>query len=128
MNPLTIEWLEKAAGDLATARRELRARTERNYDAVCFHAQQSVEKYLKAILQEQRVNIPKTHQLMDLLALCAKTDSSYLILQTDLMNLEGYAVMFRYPGQSADRAEAKAAFKSAEVVCAFVKARLGLME
>ena len=126
MNPLSLEWVEKAARDLATARREMRARTERNYDAVCFHAQQGVEKYLKAVLQEHGVNIPKTHQLMDLLAMCVKIDSTYLMLQPDLMGLEGYAVMFRYPGQSADRAEAKAALKSAEVVQVFVKAKLGL--
>lgn len=126
MNPLTLEWLEKAAGDFATARRELRVRQERNYDAVCFHAQQSVEKYLKAILQEQGANIPRTHQLMDLLALCAKVDISFLILQPDLISLEGYAVMFRYPGQSADRTEAKAAFKVAEMVRSFVRVRLKL--
>lgn len=36
-----FEWLAKAAGDLATARRELRVRKEQNFDAVCFHAQQS---------------------------------------------------------------------------------------
>ena len=126
MNPLSLEWVEKAARDLATARREMRARTERNYDAVCFHAQQGVEKYLKAVLQEQGVNIPKTHQLMDLLAMCVKIDSTYLMLHADLMGLEGYAVMFRYPGQSADRTEAKAALKSAEVVQVFVKAKLGL--
>ncbi len=126
MNPLTLEWIEKAAADLATSRRELRARTERNYDAVCFHAQQSVEKNLKAILQEQLVNFPKTHQLMDLLALCAKVDNSFLVFQPDLMSLDGYAVMFRYPGQSADRAEAKAAFKSAVKISTFVKTKLGL--
>jgi len=97
-----------------------------NYDAVCFHALKSVEKYLKAVLQEQGVNIPKTHQLIDLLALCAKVDSEYLMLQPDLMGLEGYAIMFRYPGQSADRAEAKAAFKAAEMISTFVKAKLGL--
>ncbi len=102
MNPLTREWLDKASADLATARREIRVRSEPNYDAVCFHAQQSVEKALKAVLQENDVNIPKTHQLMDLLALCAKVDGSYLMLQADLISLEGYAVMFRYPGQSAE--------------------------
>jgi HEPN domain-containing protein len=62
MNPITLEWIEKAIGDLATARRELRARSEHNYDAVCFHAQQSVEKYLKAVMQEHGLNIPKTQK------------------------------------------------------------------
>jgi HEPN domain-containing protein len=52
MNPLTLEWVDKAEGDYATALRELRARKQPNYDAACFHAQQCVEKYLKAYLQE----------------------------------------------------------------------------
>jgi HEPN domain-containing protein len=50
MNPLTTEWIEKAEGDLLTAQREYRARNRPNYDAVCFHAQQTAEKYLKAWL------------------------------------------------------------------------------
>ncbi|MDR3572998.1 MAG: hypothetical protein P4L50_04015 [Anaerolineaceae bacterium] len=40
MNPLTIEWIDKAEGDLLTAQREYRARNRPNYDAVCFHGQQ----------------------------------------------------------------------------------------
>jgi HEPN domain-containing protein len=50
MRPLTTEWIQKAEGDLATAHRELRARKAPNFDAACFHAQQSAEKYLKALL------------------------------------------------------------------------------
>ena len=37
MNPLTLEWVEKAEGDFITAGREYRARKTPNYDAVCFH-------------------------------------------------------------------------------------------
>ena len=33
MNPLTHEWIEKAAGDFTTAGRELRARKNPNYEA-----------------------------------------------------------------------------------------------
>jgi HEPN domain-containing protein len=43
MNPLTLEWVEKAEGDFITATRELRARNAPNFDAVCFHAQQMAE-------------------------------------------------------------------------------------
>jgi len=50
MKPLTSEWVEKAEGDLATAKREIRVRKAPNFDAVCFHAQQCAEKYLKALL------------------------------------------------------------------------------
>ena len=45
MKPLTREWVGKAKGDYATARREMRARRQPNYDAACFHAQQCAEKY-----------------------------------------------------------------------------------
>ena len=41
MKPLTREWVEKGEADWNTARRELRVRKSPNFDAVCFHAQQS---------------------------------------------------------------------------------------
>ena len=50
MNQLTVEWVDKAEGDFLTALREFRVRKSPNYDAVCFHAQQCVKKYLKARL------------------------------------------------------------------------------
>jgi HEPN domain-containing protein len=56
MNPLTAEWIAKASADLATAGREMRARKDTNYDAVCFHAQQCVEKLLKAALDLTPIN------------------------------------------------------------------------
>lgn len=43
MNPLTLEWIEKAEGDFATAQREQRARKMPNYDAVCFHRPMSYD-------------------------------------------------------------------------------------
>jgi HEPN domain-containing protein len=124
MNPLTIEWVDKAEGDYVTTQREIRARISPNYDSACFHAQQVAEKYLKAFLQEQGTSIPKIHHLMDLLALCLKIDSSFHMFYSDLLILDGYAVKFRYPGQSATRIEAKAAFKAAKLVRVFVRNKL----
>lgn len=48
MNEITLEWVNKAEGDFATALREGRVRKNPNYDAWCFHAQQCAEEYLKA--------------------------------------------------------------------------------
>ncbi len=70
MNEITKEWIEKAEGDYHTALREYRARKARNYDAVCFHAQQSIEKHMKARLQEAGVPFSKTHDLITILELC----------------------------------------------------------
>ena len=50
MNELVMEWVEKAEGDSRTAEREGTVGEGPNYDAVCFHAQQCAEKYLKAFL------------------------------------------------------------------------------
>ena len=66
MKPLTSEWVEKAEGDFATAEREIRVRKTPNFDAVCFHAQQCTEKYLKALLQEADLPFGKTHHLISL--------------------------------------------------------------
>jgi len=69
MNPITLEWVAKAEGDFATAERELNVEDNPNYDAVCFHAQQCAEKYLKARLQESDIPFGKTHVLTLLLDL-----------------------------------------------------------
>jgi HEPN domain-containing protein len=37
------------------------------HDAVCFHCQQCVEKYLKALMEELGHTVPKTHFLDHLL-------------------------------------------------------------
>jgi len=66
MTPIASEWIGKAEGDFATAKRELAATDNPNYDAVCFHAQQCAEKYLKAFLQEANITFPKTHDLANL--------------------------------------------------------------
>lgn len=126
MNPLTLEWVEKAEGDYITATREFRARKAPNFDAVCFHAQQVAEKYLKAVLQEHAYPIPKTHSLADLMALCMKIDPIYQMVQPALNIMDGYAVQFRYPGQSANKVEAKTALTAAKIVRNLCRIKLGL--
>ncbi len=77
MNRVTLEWIDKAEGDLVSAKRELRARKRPNYDAACFHAQQCAEKYLKAVLHQRRIKFPKTHDLVELMDLAVKVDPSW---------------------------------------------------
>jgi HEPN domain-containing protein len=124
MNPLTLEWIIKAEGDFSVAEREFRVRKNPTYDAVCFHCQQVVEKYLKAILQENNTPIPKTHNLLELLTLCISLDSSFEFLHTDLLRMEGFAVLFRYPGQTAEYIDAKLAIKNCKYVREFIRNKL----
>jgi len=67
MKPITAEWVRKAEADFATAQREHAVEVEPNYDAVCFHSQQAVEKLLKARLQEADIAFRKIHDLTVLL-------------------------------------------------------------
>ena len=109
MNELVDEWISKAEGDQATALREYRARKFPNYDAACFHAQQCVEKYLKAVLQKQGIPFRKIHDLAVLLQSCLGCYPLWQAMQDDADLLTQYAIHFRYPGESADKAEAKQA-------------------
>ena len=126
MNPLTAEWVEKAEGDLVTARRERYARRTPNYDAACFHTQQMAEKYLKAFIQESQLPVPRTHDLVELLLLCQPFEASFILIETEIKSLNGYAVSVRYPGQTVIKDDAVQAVRQASVVRKFVREKLGL--
>ena len=59
MKPLTAEWVQKGEDDFIVTQKMFRARKQPVYDAVCFHAQQCAEKYLKAYLQELGKTSPR---------------------------------------------------------------------
>ena len=103
MNTIVAEWVKKAEGDYSTALREWNARKNRNYDAVCFHAQQCIEKYFKAILQKHQLPFSKTHDLVILVKECAKKEPLWEVWVKEMDVLTRYAVLFRYPGESAIR-------------------------
>ena len=116
MNRVVAEWAEKAEGDFFSAQRELRARKNPNYDSACFHAQQCVEKYLKAVLQGWEIAFPKTHDLAKLLDLCLARHPEWETFKDDFKLLTQFAVVFRYPGESATKGEASRAVKVATTI------------
>ena len=63
------EWVAKAKSDLKTAVITLGAGRDCPTDTVCFHSQQCVEKYLKALLTLRSIPFPKTHNIRFLLEL-----------------------------------------------------------
>jgi HEPN domain-containing protein len=126
MTPLTAEWVEKAEGDRATALRELRASHSPNYDAVCFHTQQCAEKYLKARLQEANIGIEKTHNLPRLLDQLLPVEPTWDTLRPYLLALTVYAINFRYPGDAADKEEAREAVRLCRRVRLRIRRDMGL--
>lgn len=126
MNVVLDEWLEKADEDYRVALRELRVRQRPALNAVCFHAQQCVEKYLKAVLARQGKPFHKTHDLDLLLTDCLEWFPLWEAMRDDLKYLSRYAVLFRYPGESADRPEARRAVQAMRRCRHDVRVALGL--
>ena len=125
MNAILAEWISKAEGDFATAQREMRARRAPNYDAACFHSQQCAEKHLKAFLISEKVEPPRTHNLIELLKLCTKCDGAFEMIRPALEPLNTYAVVVRYPRAFATKDEARDAVKETKQVREFVRGKLG---
>ena len=93
----TQAWLEKAAEDLAAAALDLGANPPLCGDAA-FHAQQAVEKVLKAFLTWHGREFRKTHNLIELGQYGAEVDRNLEPLLRKAAPLTEYAWRFRYPG------------------------------
>ncbi len=115
MKRLTREWLGKADEDHSVAAGLMRRRKV-PCNSVCFHCQQSAEKYLKAVLQEGGVRFGKVHDLEELARFVSRIAPGIALLTDDLKLLSDYAVKYRYPGFDATRRQARAAVVAAKRV------------
>src|SRR5207249_5123448 len=98
-------WVKKAEHDRVIAERISRDRVPL-HDGVSFHCQQCAEKYLKALLEELRLHVPKTHDLIDLLTTLRPHHPSLGALRRGLAFLNNYSVDPRYPGHSTTKRQA----------------------
>lgn len=121
----TRDWLHKGEMD-DQATRALRNLDPPIFDGVCFHAQQSAEKHLKALLQEHEVRFPRTHDLIALIGLARPFVPGIVAHAVDLAWLSDYGGLVRYPGTTAGVAEADRALAVAAAVRALVRPALGL--
>jgi hypothetical protein len=80
----------------------------------------------RLFLQFHEQEIPKIHKLIDLLVLAKEVDPSLEILRSDLEVLERYAVRVRYPGTTAEKEDAQAAFSAVKVVRELMRQKLEL--
>ena len=90
-------WCVKADNDFKAGSDELATENPAT-DTVCFHMQQCVEKYLKAFLVNNNIEIPKTHNIALILQKCIDTEDRFISLKMiGLDILTSYAVQTRYP-------------------------------
>lgn len=120
-------WLTKSAHDLKNSEHTLLLPDpECPLDTVCFHAQQCVEKSLKAYLTARQIRFEKTHDLGQLLYLC-KADTGLVRELEGVQGLTHYAVELRYVeavAEEPNRSEAERAVALARKANKTVRKRL----
>ncbi len=125
MNQLTLEWVQKAEGDYDAIKLH-RQVVSPNFDLICFHAQQCIEKHLKAWLQEANIRFSKTHDLESLLDLIVPTISAWDAWRVDFSTVSDHAVDFGYPGKSATAENAEHATQVCTEVRQVIRSELKL--
>lgn len=108
------EWITLARADLVSAENIFRLELDPTYTIVCFHAQQCIEKLIKATLVYHNVDFPRTHDLAELMALLKPHLDLFKVLPLP-EQLTPYAVTTRYPGAWSEitREEVEAALDAA---------------
>jgi HEPN domain-containing protein len=125
MKKPTAEWVRKAEADFVAAERLAGARPP-VHDPLCFHCQQTAEKYLKALLSEHGIAVPKAHDLDVLLNLVLPRQPRMASLRRIVNTLTQYAVEYRYPGLHASSRQARSALRHATRVREQIRHILGL--
>jgi HEPN domain-containing protein len=117
--------IQKAEHDIEAARRIMVIPEGCPFDTVCFHCQQAVEKYLKALLTLLGIPAPRTHAL-EVLHKLLPANSSLSVSVEALVELNPYAVQSRYADDwgSVEFEDAQRAFILAQTVRTEVLAAL----
>ncbi len=126
MKALSQEWVDKAEADWTTARREFTVEDRPNYDAVCFHAQQCVKKYLLARMEEADIPFPATHHLGVLLSICVDLEPSWEALKESARTLTAHTIQIQHPGDMADENMAHQSLDSGALLRRSIRESLGL--
>lgn len=128
MNALVAEWLTKAEQDYHSAWRDYRARKFPNYDGAGFHAQQCVEKYLKGFLVSNGQPSAWGHDLLAIAEKCLPFFPELELEKPLLALLTKFGVRYRYPGESALKADAKNAINAMEQLRKLIREKLKLSD
>jgi HEPN domain-containing protein len=97
MREETRNWISKGDKDLGTAGFALNSVDGPLPVTTGLHCQKAVENYLRAYLLENEISFSNKHGLNSLFQACVSFDKSLEALRTDIDQLEGYSIAFRYP-------------------------------
>ncbi|MCW0484967.1 HEPN domain-containing protein [Gaoshiqia sediminis] len=118
MKQITKDWLEAASIDIESI--EALIKNTRLTGHVAFHAQQAIEKALKAIMEENGERVPKVHSLSKLFDSC----SIYIDFEFDedlIIALDSLYIESRYPGEFGLLPQGKPSLQQAQRFYDFAK-------
>lgn len=123
-------WFRQAQADSEVVQT---LRSGAHYAAACFHAQQTAEKALKAVLFSQGSRVVLEHSVRELTGGCQKHDPAFAELEEEAALLDQFYIPTRYPNglpspaipsKTYTAAHAEAAQKAAGHVLSVVEAFL----
>ena len=118
-------WFKKGENDFRSAE-YLLTMDDPPTDTISYHAQQTVEKFLKGFLAHHGQEVPRIHDIGQLILLCSSIDEAFNSILDDADELTEYAVEIRYPGPPGEIPieDAEQALETARMVRDFVRVRL----
>lgn len=114
------EWQRLAELDLRSAEYLLKMHPV-PIEIICYHCQQSAEKYLKGFLVLHGIDPPKIHDLNELCKLCIRISDAFVSIADQCSDLTAYGVQPRYPMEvMLEEQDMQQALKSAKIIRDFV--------
>ena len=116
------EWLRFANMDLELAKHTLETMYPAPLEIICYHCQQSAEKFLKSISVALQIEVVKTHDLLKVL----DQYRTKIEIPRNIVEIAGaltqFATKTRYPQQiELDKAQTRRAIAQAEAVKAWAE-------
>ncbi len=96
-----LELLTLAQRDMVAAK-AFKTLPEIDFAIIAFHAQQCIEKCMKAVLAKHAITYPRTHDLDDLYALLLESELGIPVSRELLNDITPYAVTTRYATETED--------------------------
>ena len=120
------EWFRFAHMDLEMAKNSLATMHPAPLELVCYHCQQSAEKFLKGLIIRYDEMAEKTHDLSRLLNILRKKIDVPDSIAEKAESLTMYGIRARYPLEiSVDEAQTRRAISQAEQVKAWAEDVIG---
>ena len=116
-------WIEYANMDLQTAEYLAQKMRPAPYEIICYHCQQSAEKYLKGFLiWRANVTPPYIHDLDELCKLCKEVNPNFSVVADICSELTEYGMQAKYPIEMcAEKEDAQQALRNAKSLREFMQ-------